>query len=76
MDKLFPEYILKYGATGIMAVWLFTVNSRLSDVENRLYNCLETRVRVSESQFPDQIRPEFLALLPREERKSSNTKQQ
>jgi hypothetical protein len=46
LGDLFPEYILKYGATGVMAVWLFTINSRLSDVEQRLYNCLETKAKI------------------------------
>ena len=46
VNELFPEYVFKYGPTGIMAVWLFTMNSRLSDVEQRLYKCLETRAKI------------------------------
>lgn len=38
-----PEYALKSGAAGVLAVWLFTINARLNDVEQRLYNCLESK---------------------------------
>ena len=42
-SEMVPEWIFKYGPAGVLALWLFTVNSRLSDVEQRLYRCLESK---------------------------------
>lgn len=79
ISNIFPEYIMKYGATGVLFAWLFVTNSRLSDVEQRLYNCLETRVRVAQpyTQSPTTVnnRPELLAVLTREVKVRTNTKQ-
>lgn len=44
VSSMFPEYILKYGTIGVMAVWLFTLNTRMKDVEDKLYDCMEKRV--------------------------------
>jgi hypothetical protein len=65
MDKILLKYMLKYGATGVMAAWLFTLNIRLTDVEQRLYNCLETRVKISNNHSVED-HPELVAILPRE----------
>lgn len=47
VSSMFPEYILKYGTIGVMAVWLFTLNTRVKDVEDKLYDCMEKRATIS-----------------------------
>lgn len=37
------ESVKKHGVTGILCICLFWMNSRLSDVEERLYDCLDER---------------------------------
>lgn len=36
------ESIKKHGVTGLLCLCLWWMNSRLSDVEEKLYNCLTT----------------------------------
>jgi hypothetical protein len=60
--EMFPEYMFKYGPAGILAVWLFTVNTRLSDVEQRLYRCLESKSHVESFEDPTK-RQNRLAIL-------------
>lgn len=47
MDKVFPEWVLKLGGAGVMAIWLFTQNERLKIVEDKLYNCYESKIMIS-----------------------------
>lgn len=63
VTDMFPEYMFKYGPAGILAVWLFTVNTRLSDVEERLYRCLESKSHVScfEDPFNRQNKSAIMA---------------
>lgn len=68
ISELFPEYIFKYGATGVLAVWLFTMQMRLSDVEARLYDCLGSKKAMVECPLPDAPQQQ-LAILPKNDLK-------
>lgn len=38
----------KYGATGVLACWLWFTNSRVEDLENKLINCYEDQARITQ----------------------------
>jgi hypothetical protein len=39
----FLKLINKYGATAVLAAWLFVNNVRIAKLENQLYDCYKTR---------------------------------
>jgi len=56
--------IKDYGITGVLVVWLFITNNRLSVVENKLFDCYMTKhaeVKTTENFI---LIPEFLAIIP------------
>jgi hypothetical protein len=56
--------IKDYGITGVLVVWLFMTNNRLSIVENKLFDCYMTKhssVNTTENVY---MIPEFIAILP------------
>ena len=56
--------IKDYGITGVLVVWLFITNNRLTIVEGKLFDCYMTNhasVGTSENVL---LIPEFLAILP------------
>ena len=56
--------IKDYGITGVLVVWLFMTNNRLTIVEGKLFDCYMTKhasVGTSENVL---LIPEFLAILP------------
>ena len=56
--------IKDYGITGVLVVWLFMTNNRLTVVEGKLFDCYMTkRVSVGTTENVLLI-PEFLAILP------------
>ena len=58
-----------YGVTGVLVVWLFMTNNRLSIVEDKLYTCYQT-LHTSNSmktQHDLKLIPEFIAILTKDE---------
>jgi hypothetical protein len=56
--------IKDYGITGVLVVWLFMTNNRLSIVEQKLFDCYMTKhVSVGTTENVLLI-SEFLAILP------------
>jgi hypothetical protein len=52
------ELIKKHGAIGVLVAWLFWTNLRLSEVEGKLYNCLDSRKanpELSRHETPKQV---------------------
>jgi hypothetical protein len=51
------ELIKKHGAIGVLVAWLFWTNLRLSEVEGKLYNCLDKRQNpeLSQHETPKQV---------------------
>jgi hypothetical protein len=51
------ELIKKHGAIGVLVAWLFWTNLRLSEVEGKLYNCLDKRQNseLSKHETPKQV---------------------
>lgn len=89
MDKMFPEWVFKYGISGILAVWLFSeksdykeLNTRLSVVESRLYQCYELRINDKKIVEKNPIgnsnlevkHPVFAILTKQNHKKNENTK--
>jgi hypothetical protein len=58
------ELIKKHGAIGVLVAWLFWTNIRLSEVETKLYNCLDEKKPTPELSLKDTIKP--VAILPKE----------
>lgn len=69
----------KYGALGVIAVWLFITNKRVDTLETQLHDCNEDRIDIVKEYtkpFRSQNcikKPVFLAVLP-EKVKIKNTK--
>lgn len=58
------EQIQKYGVNALMFVAIIWLNARLSEVESRLYDCMEKRATKAQDKLPK--RDNLLAILPKE----------
>ena len=56
--------IKDYGITGVLVVWLFMTNNRLTIVEGKLFDCYMTKHSSAETTENVLLIPEFLAILP------------
>lgn len=57
------ELIKKHGATGVLVAWLFWTNMRLSEVEGKLYNCLDEKRNNPELSKTETLKP--VAIIPK-----------
>lgn len=53
----------KYGVTGLLVVWLWWTNERLTIVENELHKCYENSYRKGNSQQPIKENQKNIAIL-------------
>jgi hypothetical protein len=67
------ESIKKHGVTGLLCVCLWWMNSRLSDVEQKLYNCLTTSKAVSAYKH-ESNHVQLFAILPDKLKVKNGTK--
>ena len=56
--------IKDYGITGVLVVWLFMTNNRLTIVEGKLFDCYMTKHSSAKTTENVLLIPEFLAILP------------
>jgi len=56
--------IKDYGITGVLVVWLFITNNRLTIVEGKLFDCYMTKHASLETSENVLLIPEFLAVIP------------
>jgi hypothetical protein len=56
--------IKDYGITGVLVVWLFITNNRLTIVEGKLFDCYMTKHASLETSENVLLIPEFLAIIP------------
>jgi len=56
--------IKDYGITGVLVVWLFITNNRLSVVENKLFDCYMTRHAKINTTESIHIIPQLIAIIP------------
>ena len=56
--------IKDYGITGVLVVWLFMTNNRLTIVEGKLFDCYMTKHATAQTKENVLLIPEFLAILP------------
>lgn len=56
--------IKDYGITGVLVVWLFITNNRLTIVEGKLFDCYMTKHASVDTSENVLLIPEFLAILP------------
>jgi hypothetical protein len=62
--KEFVEIASKYGATGLLAVWLFITNKRVEKLEQQLYDCL-TQTYYDKRNSEQTTKPtQYFAVLP------------
>ena len=59
--------IKDYGVTGVLVVWLFMTNNRLSIVEAKLFDCYMTKHASAQHQHDLHLVPEFIAILAKDE---------
>jgi hypothetical protein len=75
----FVNIVTKHGVTGVLCVCLFWMNSRLSDVEERLYECYDEATHVKAAVPSNKMiisKDNLVAVLPKELeiKKESNEK--
>jgi hypothetical protein len=61
------ESVKKHGVTGLLCICLFWMNTRLSDVEERLYDCLDERATAKSTPIGSKKqynRENMVAVLP------------
>lgn len=58
----------KYGVTGLLVVWLWWTNERLTKVEIELHKCYENTYNKNNSRHPYAINSKNLAILPKKQR--------
>jgi hypothetical protein len=56
--------IKDYGITGVLVVWLFITNNRLSVVENKLFDCYMMRHSSIKTTQPLYMTPQLIAIIP------------
>lgn len=56
----------KYGATGVLACWLWFTNSRVEDLENKLINCYQSQARIEQLDIRNMydVNNPLVAILP------------
>lgn len=62
------ESVKKHGVTGLLCISLFWMNNRLSDVEERLYDCLDARAEANSNPIGSKKhyqRDNTVAILPK-----------
>ena len=67
------ESVKKHGVTGLLCVCLWWMNSRLSDVEEKLYNCLTTSKVINASKH-EHKHIQLFAILPDKLKVKNGTK--
>lgn len=60
----------KYGVTGVLAIWLWHTDSRLTQVEEKLYDCYENKSGVIEKNNPSILR-QYAVLVDKKKTKKS-----
>ena len=68
------ETIKKHGALGMTVIALIWMNSRLSSVEERLFQCLNDRQEIKQASTHRSqilIKEKLVAILPNEQRKKN-----
>lgn len=62
------ELIKKHGVLGVLCVWLFFMNNRLSTVEAKLYDCYDDKIVMQNHSSNNTIHTteRIIAILPDE----------
>ena len=63
------EIFRKYGGLGIISVWLFMTNSRVSELEAEIRDCNESKIEIykgltTRSETENVKLPDIVAILP------------
>jgi hypothetical protein len=62
----FVELIKKYGALGVVCVWLFMTTQRVNKLEEQLYDCLRMSSNFEKSTNKTPRKNMYFAILPKE----------
>jgi hypothetical protein len=56
----------KYGATGVLACWLWVTSTKVSDLEDKLINCYEDQARITQVDMHNRhnTNSPLVAILP------------
>ena len=73
--KEFVEVVKQYGATGLLAIIVWWQNDRISNIEAKLYDCLNDRIENSVNK-PISKKDVIYAILPeKDDKRYTRTKQ-
>jgi hypothetical protein len=59
--------IKKYGVTGVLCVWLWHTENRLTKVEQALYDCYKESTIRNSTNSSYKIRERLVAIMPNDE---------
>lgn len=62
----FVEIIKKYGALGVVCIWLFMTTQRVNKLEEQLYDCLRMSYNYNKSNEKTPSKKMYFAVLPKE----------
>ncbi|MEY4351150.1 MAG: hypothetical protein RL078_1217 [Bacteroidota bacterium] len=60
--------IKKYGVTGVLCVWLWHTENRLTKVEQALYDCYKESTIRNSTNSSYKIRERLVAIMPNDEK--------
>lgn len=67
--QIVTDYTKKHGTSFLLICAIFWLNNRLSNVESKLYDCLEDRAQAKHIDIDKSIKhKQIYAILPKEEK--------
>ncbi len=62
----FVTIIKKYGVTGLLVVWVYTLQEEVKEMRAMLVDCYEVQLRADNAKNSVYIREKLIAILPDE----------
>ncbi len=63
----FVTIIKKYGVTGLLVVWVYTLQEEVKEMRAMLVDCYEVQLRASNAKDSVYIPEKLIAIIPHEE---------
>lgn len=62
----FVTIIKKYGVTGLLAVWVWTLQNEVKEMRTMLVDCYQVQMRTAGDPMPKHKKTEFIAIIPKD----------
>lgn len=62
----FVTIIKKYGVTGLLAVWVWTLQAEVKEMREMLVDCYQVQMRTSSTELPRFEKQEVYAIIPKD----------